>query len=92
MTPVDPRWAEAGIGVQMLALMRILAEYFRLKPRVSGRSGRELLDHHVLGALVAAVLASVSIGLYFFGRPGGAAAVSALTVAVLLVYKFRIMP
>lgn len=84
-------WAGIGIGVQMLALVRILAEYLRLRRTSSGGGERAVLDHYVVGALIAAVLASVSMGLFFFERYVAATVVSAFTVVALLVYKFTVM-
>ena len=62
------RFAQVGIGVQFLALIRTLAEVFRIKAFAPERYSLPAVEPFVTGALIAAVLAAVSLGLYFWGR------------------------
>lgn len=89
--PTAERWAQIGITVQFLALVRTLAEYFRLKHVHGIAFSVAVAEPYVTGALIAAVLAWVSVTLFFFRRFRAATAVSAATVAVLLLYRFVVM-
>ena len=83
------RWAMAGITVQFLALVRTLAEYFRLKHVQGARFSPALAEPYVAGALIAAVLCWLAVTLFFLRRHTAALATSAATVLVLLAYKFH---
>lgn len=85
------RWAQAGITIQFLALVRILAEYFRLEHVHAGRLPLAVVDDYVAGALIAAVLCWLAVVLYFLRRHRAALAASASSVAVLLAYKLLFM-
>ena len=93
--PMSPkateRGAKVGIAIQFLALVRCLGEVFRLKYVLGPRVTLADVEPFVEGALIAAVLCAVSVGLYFFGRHRGALAVSALTVAALVAYRAFLM-
>lgn len=85
------RLAKAGIAVQFLALIRTLGEFFRIKHYSPESFSLPTVEPFVTGALIAAVLAAVSVALFFGGRYRSSLAVSALTVVVLLLYKFLLM-
>lgn len=77
--------------IQFLALVRILAEYFRLKHVHGSPLPLAVADDHVAGALIAASLCWLAVILYFLRRPRAALAISVLSVAVLLAYKLLFM-
>ena len=81
------RWAQAGITIQFLALVRCLGEVYRLRGLRGGALALEDVQPFIAGALVAAVLCWAAVTLYFFGRHRAAAAVAALTVAALVALK-----
>ncbi len=85
------RWARIGITIQFLALVRTLAEYFRLKHVRLGHFTLSTGEPYVVGALIAAVLCWVAVSLYFLRRYRSSAAVAGATVLVLLVYRFFVM-
>lgn len=85
------RLAKAGIAVQFLALIRTLAEIFRIKHYSPEQFTLATVEDFVGGALIAAALAAVSVSLFFWGRYRSSAVVSALTVVVLLLYKILLM-
>lgn len=93
----DERWAQVGITVQFMALVRILVEYYRVRATHGSLFGRVLvLNAHTLGSIMApslitAVLCWVAVTLYFFRRYKATAAFGAATVVVLLIYKFFIL-
>lgn len=83
------RWAQIGIITQLLAVIRILAEYLRLV--ATGACADATLHEYVVGALLAAVMCFGATILYFLGRFRIVAGVAVLTVFALLVYKFAFM-
>ncbi|HEX8904891.1 MAG TPA: hypothetical protein VF771_08640 [Longimicrobiaceae bacterium] len=80
-------WARIGITIQFLALVRTLAEPFRLDHVRRGGLTWPAAQPYVTGAIIAAVLCWLAVALYFFRRFRLAAAVSAATVLILLAYK-----
>ena len=81
------RWAKIGITIQFLALVRILAEHFRLRHVQGGPLPASAVDEWMAGALVAAVPCWIAVTLFFFRRYRASVATAVLTVAALLVYK-----
>lgn len=84
--------AKIGITIQFLALVRLLAEYFRLLHIHYQHLALATVQPFILGALLTAVLVWLSVTLFFFRRYTGAMIVSAATVVLLLLYKFLLMP
>lgn len=84
-------WAKIGIAIQFLALIRTLAEYFRLKMELGADFALETGEPYVVGALIAAVLCFASVGLAFFERYRGSIALAVATVVALLAYKLIII-
>ncbi len=85
------RWARAGITIQFLALVRTLAEVYRLRHVAGGRMEFAQAQPFIAGGLIAAVLCWAAVTLYFFRRFRATVAVAALTVVVLLVYKLAVL-
>jgi hypothetical protein len=81
------QWAKLGIAAQLLAVLRLLGEYFRLKQVHGSQLTIALVEPFVTGALLAAVLCSVGVTLFFFRRFAAAIVVALATVALLLLYK-----
>lgn len=89
--PTAERAAKIGIGIQFLALVRILAEYFRLKHFNRPALTLAGFEPYITGALIAAVLTAASVGLFLWRKYWHAAFVSAAMVVILLVYKLLVM-
>lgn len=83
------RWAQISIVVQLIALIRTLAEYLRLV--ATGACADATLNQYVVAALFTAVLCSIAVILYFYGKFRSVALTGALTVVALIVYKFAFM-
>ena len=81
------RLAQLGICVQFLALVRSLAEVFRLRHVQGPALGVATIVPYVGGALLAAVLTWIAVLCYFAGRDRTAIGVAALTIVALLVVK-----
>ena len=80
-----------GIVVELLALIRCLAEFYRLRYLAGASFDLTAAEPFILGALVAAVFCLASVLLHFAGRWRGSLAVAILCVAALLVLKFSII-
>lgn len=86
------RLAQAGICVQFLALIRTLAEFFRLE-HVEGATLRIATVAPYVGAgLLGAVLTWVAVLCYFAGRDRAALAVVGATILSLLAIKIALIP
>jgi hypothetical protein len=81
------RIAQAGICVQFLALVRSLAEVFRLRHVQGPALNVATVVPYVGGALLAAVLTWIAVLCYFAGRDRAAVGVAAFTILALLVVK-----
>jgi hypothetical protein len=81
------RLAQLGICVQFLALVRSLAEVFRLRYVQGAALGVATVVPYVGGALLAAMLTWVAVLCYFAGRDRAAIGVAGLTILALLVVK-----
>ncbi|MBI1878557.1 MAG: hypothetical protein HYR94_10075 [Chloroflexi bacterium] len=82
------QWAKLGIIVQFLALIRILAEYFRLKYEYGAQFSLGVAEPFVIAALLDALLCWLAVALFFFHRYASTLGVAIFTVLVLLIYKF----
>lgn len=79
------RWAQAGITVQFLIVVRTLGEILRL--RYVDDAGFSVLTTYVDGALIAACACWAGVTLYFFRRYVLCAWLAAATVVALIAYK-----
>lgn len=84
-------WAMIGIGVQFLALIRCLAEIWRLRYTEGPNFSLERALDFVNGGLMAAVFCLIAVLLFFFGKFKWAVAVAVLTVVCLFIYKMAFM-
>jgi hypothetical protein len=81
------RWAQLGVTIQFLALVRCLAEVYRLRWLRGDALRLADVQPFIAGALVAAVLCWVAVSLFFFARYRTSIATAALTVAALIAVK-----
>ena len=85
------RWAQIGITVQFLIVVRTLAEIFRLWHILGTSFSLEGAMPFVGGALIAACSCWVGVTLYFFRRYTLTAWIAIATVLVLLAYKISVI-
>jgi hypothetical protein len=87
--PGNPqRAAKIGITVQFLALVRMLAEYFRLKALHASSLSVADVEPYITGASITAILCWLAVVLFFAQKHLGVLVVAVSTVIALLVYKF----
>lgn len=82
------RAAKIGITIQFLALVRLLAEYFRLKSLHGVALSVADVEPYITGASITTVLCWLAVVLFFAQKYVGVLVVSVATVIALLVYKF----
>ncbi|HET7460949.1 MAG TPA: hypothetical protein VFJ82_06865 [Longimicrobium sp.] len=81
------RWARIAITIQFLALVRTLAEVYRLRWAAGGRLAFGQAQPFIAGGLIAAVFCWLAVTLYFFRRHRACVVVSIAMVAVMIAYK-----
>jgi hypothetical protein len=84
------RLAQIGICVQFLALVRTLAEFFRLEHVVPGVHVATVAPY-VGAGLLAALLTWAGVLCYFTGRDRAAFGVAGVTILALVIVKFTVM-
>jgi hypothetical protein len=85
------RLAQIGICVQFLALVRTLAEFFRLQ-LVQGATLRVATVAPYVGAgLLAALLTWTAVLCFFAGRDRTALGVAGVTILILIIVKIMII-
>ena len=77
--------------MQFLALVRSLAEVFRLRHVQGPALDVATAVPYVGGALLAAVLTWIAVLCYFAGRDRAAVGVAGLTIVALLVVKIVVI-
>lgn len=85
------RWARIAITIQFLALVRTLAEVYRLRWMAGGRLSFDQAEPYVAGGLIAAVFCWAAVTLCFLGRHRACVAVSLAMVAVMIAYKLAVL-
>lgn len=81
------RWAQIGITIEFLIVIRTLAEFFRLRHALGTNFSLAAAAPYVGGALIAACSCWAAVTFYFFRRYTVSASIALATVPLLLVYK-----
>jgi hypothetical protein len=85
------RWAQIGITIEFLIIVRTLGEFFRLRHVHGANFSTAVASPYVGGALIAACACWASVTLYFFRRYLLSTWIALATVPVLLVYKIAMI-
>ncbi len=85
------RWAQTGITVQFLIIVRTLGEIFRLRHVEGANFSAAVAMPYVGGALIAVCFCWTSVTLYFFRRYTLSACIAPAAILVLLVYKMLVI-
>ena len=81
------RWAQIGITIQFLIVVRTLAEIFRLGHLHGAQFSAAAAMPWVGGALIAACLCWAAVTLYFFRRYTLSAWIAPAAIVILLACK-----
>ena len=85
------RWAQIGITIEFLIVVRTLGEFFRLRHVHGTNFSTGVAALYVGGALIAACSCWVGVTFYFFRRHTLSAWITLATIPVLLVYKIAVI-
>jgi len=85
------RWAQIGITIEFLILVRTLGEFFRLRHVLGSTFSIAVAALYVGGALIAACSCWAAVTFYFFRRYTVSAWIALATVPILLVYKIAVI-
>jgi hypothetical protein len=85
------RWAQAGITIEFLIVVRTLGEFFRLRHIQGVNFSTAVAALYVGGALIAACSCWAGVIFYFFRRHALSAWITLATIPVLLVYKIVVI-
>jgi hypothetical protein len=85
------RWAQLGITVQFLIVVRTLGEFFRLKLSLGSNFSAAIAAPYIAGALIAVCFCWICVTLYFFRRHTLSAWIALASVVILLVYKIAVI-
>ncbi|MGH9496587.1 MAG: hypothetical protein ACRD3B_16410 [Candidatus Sulfotelmatobacter sp.] len=85
------RWAQIGITIEFLIVVRTLGECFRLRHILAANFTTIIAMPYVGGALMATCFCWAGVTLYFFRRYTLSAWLTLGAIAVLLVYKVAVI-
>jgi hypothetical protein len=85
------RWAQMGITIQFLIVVRTLGEFFRLRHALTANFSTAVATPYIGGALIAACCCWAGVMLYFFRRYTLSAWMALATVVALLGYKIAVI-
>jgi hypothetical protein len=85
------RMAQVGIVIQFAALIRCLAEFFRLKYFVIERFSITSIEPFIIGAAMTAIIALVGVLFYFAEKYPLTSVVASLNVIILFILRFTLL-
>jgi len=85
------RWAQIGITIDFLIVVRTLGEFFRLRHVHGTNFSTAVAAVYVGGALIAACFSWAAVTFYFFRRYATSAWIALATIPILLVYKIAVI-
>lgn len=83
--------AKLAIGIQLLILIRLPAEVFRLKAIHGNALTLTAVEPFIGGDLITAICAAMAVFFYFWKKPQGAIWIAATNVLILIAYKLFFM-
>jgi hypothetical protein len=84
-------WAKLGIIIELVILVRVLAEYFRLRHAYGPPVALFMFEPYILGMLIDGIQCLASVILFFLECYAASAIVSAVTILLLIVYKVQVI-
>ena len=85
------RWAQVGITIEFLIVVRTLGEFFRLRHFHATSFSIAVGALYIGGALIAACSCWIAVSFYFFRRYTVSAWIALATVPILMVYKIAVI-
>lgn len=85
------RWAQLGISIQFLIVVRTLGEILRLEHFRGTDFSAGMFISYIGGALIAACLCWAGVTVYFFRRYTCTSWIALASVVILLAYKVTVI-
>jgi len=85
------RWAQIGITIELIIVVRTLGEFFRLRHVYGTQFSTAAAALYIGGALIAACSCLMAVSFYFFRRYTLSAWIALSTVPILVVYKIAVI-
>ncbi len=85
------RWAQIGITIEFLIVVRTLGEFFRLRHTLGTNFSIAVATPYVGGGLIAVCSCWAAVTLYFVRRYTLSAVIALATVPALLAYKIAVI-
>jgi hypothetical protein len=85
------RWAQIGITIDFLIIVRTVGEFFRLKHLHPANFPTDVAALYIGGALIAVCFCWASVIFYFFRRHTFSASIAIASIPILLVYKITVI-
>ena len=85
------RWAQIGITIEFLVVVRSLGEFFRLRHVLATNFSTAVAAYYVGGALIAVCSCWAGVTFYFFRRYLLSAWITLAMIPLLLVYKIAVI-
>jgi len=87
----DEQWARIGVVVQLVILIRTIAEFYRLRHYYGAAEALARYEPYIGGLLIDAVLCLIAVALLFWKKPRASAITAAATILILLAYKLLVI-
>lgn len=85
------RWAQIGISIDFLIIVRTLGEFFRLRHARGPNFSTDLAALYIGGALIAVCSCWAAVISYFLRRYTLSACIAIASIPILLLYKIAII-
>jgi len=85
------RWAQVGITIEFLIVVRTLGEFFRLMHVHGANFSTAVAALYVGGALIATCSCWIAVFFYFFRRYTLSASIALAAIPILVVYKIAMI-
>ena len=85
------RWAQIGITIQFLIVVRTLGEFFRLRHALGVNFSTAVATPYIGVALITVCFCWTTVIFYFFRRYTLSAWIALATVPILLAYKIVVI-
>ena len=85
------QWARIGVVVQLVVLIRTIAEFYRLRHYYGAAEALARYEPYIGGLLIDAVLCLIAVALLFWKKPRASAITAAATILILLAYKLLVI-
>jgi len=85
------QWARIGVIVQLVILIRTIAEFYRLHHYYGAAAALARYESYIGGLLIDAMLCLIAVALLFWRKPRASAMTAAATIIILLIYKLLVI-